>query len=143
MAEKLLDILEQIRFQEIRKHPFMHPYLCSDELFIDLDVGIAELEALKAEVERLQIDVERLNQMIRETGQGQGAIDAYVAQCEEVDRLEESEELAWGLIANAYGGNWDLASETSGWKDAAVRWRDNYHAHLPSSKKAAAAEEVK
>ena len=33
-------------------------------------------------------DIERLNQMIRETGQGQGAIDAYVAQCEELERLQ-------------------------------------------------------
>ena len=35
-------------------------------------------------------------------------------------------ELAWGLIANAYGGNWDLASEASGWKAAAEKWRDDY-----------------
>ena len=35
-------------------------------------------------------------------------------------------ESAWGLIANAYGGDWDLASEASGWKDAAERWRDQY-----------------
>ena len=51
----------------------------------------------------------------------------------EIERLRESEELAWGLIANAYGGDWELASEASGWKIAAERWRDAYHATLPSS----------
>lgn len=45
-----------------------------------------------------------------------------------MEQLEDSEELAWGLIANAYGGDWDLASEASGWKAAAERWRDAYHA---------------
>ena len=32
-------------------------------------------------------EIKYLNQMLRDTGQGQGAIDAYVAQCEEVERL--------------------------------------------------------
>jgi S-adenosylmethionine/arginine decarboxylase-like enzyme len=50
----------------------------------------------------------------------------------EIERLRESEELAWGLIANAYGGDWDLASEASGWKAAAERWRDDYYATSPS-----------
>ena len=38
-------------------------------------------------------------------------------------------EMAWGLIANANGGNWDLA--TAEWKRAAERWRDGYHEVLP------------
>ena len=50
----------------------------------------------------------------------------------EIERLQESEELAWGLIANAYGGDWNLASEASGWKAAAECWRDAYLATLPS-----------
>ena len=33
-------------------------------------------------------------------------------------------ELAWGLIANAHGGNWDLA--TKEWRAAAIRWRDRF-----------------
>ena len=32
-------------------------------------------------------DVERLNQMLRDTGYGQGQIDAYVAQCGVIERL--------------------------------------------------------
>ena len=63
------------------------------------------------------------------------------AQEAKIKQLEESEELAWGLIANAYGGNWDLASKASGWKDAAMKWRDNYHTRLSSSIRAADAAE--
>jgi len=50
----------------------------------------------------------------------------------EIVRLQDSEHAAWGIIANAYGGNWDLASKASGWKAAAERWRDDYHKHMPS-----------
>jgi hypothetical protein len=32
-------------------------------------------------------EIERLNQMLRDHGYGQGQIDAYVAQCEEIERL--------------------------------------------------------
>ena len=35
----------------------------------------------------LRTGVERLNQMLRDAGYGQGPIDCYVAQCEEVERL--------------------------------------------------------
>ena len=31
-------------------------------------------------------------------------------------------DLAWGIIANAGGGDW--ATQTAEWKDAAERWRD-------------------
>ncbi len=37
-------------------------------------------------------------------------------------------ELAWGLIANAYGGNWNEAPDD--WREAAERWRDRWHAEL-------------
>jgi hypothetical protein len=43
---------------------------------------------------------------------------------EERDMLEA----AWGIIANAGGGNWDL--ETPEWREAAVKWREQYHAAL-------------
>lgn len=51
----------------------------------------------------------------------------------EIERLQNSEEAAWGLIANAWDGDWNLAGEASGWKKAAGRWRDKYHKHLPQS----------
>jgi hypothetical protein len=35
---------------------------------------------------------------------------------------------AWGLIANAGGGNWE--TQTPEWQDAAVRWRDAFHRQL-------------
>lgn len=34
-------------------------------------------------------------------------------------------EWAWGIIANAGGGNWELESQE--WREAAARWRDTYH----------------
>ena len=36
-------------------------------------------------------------------------------------------ETAWGIIAN---GGWDGMAPTPGWQEAAVRWRDRYHAVL-------------
>ena len=36
-------------------------------------------------------------------------------------------ELAWGVSANA---GWDDQAKTQGWQDAAIRWRDKYHAWL-------------
>jgi hypothetical protein len=44
------------------------------------------------------------------------------------NKITELEEIAWGIIANAGGGDWDL--ETPEWKAAAIRWRDEYHAKL-------------
>lgn len=37
-------------------------------------------------------------------------------------------EWAWGIIANAGGGNWEL--ESPEWREAASRWRDAYHGTL-------------
>ena len=35
---------------------------------------------------------------------------------------KENLYMAWAIIANAYGGNWDLASKE--WKKCAETWRD-------------------
>ena len=40
----------------------------------------------------------------------------------EIIRLYDDMETAWGIITNAYGGDWDKASPE--WKKAAERWRD-------------------
>ena len=48
----------------------------------------------------------------------------------EYESIQDLLEMAWVIIANAYGGDWDLASEASGWKRAAERWRDVYHKTL-------------
>ncbi len=36
-------------------------------------------------------------------------------------------EAAWGIIANAGGGDW--TTQTPEWQEAAARWRDAYHEH--------------
>jgi hypothetical protein len=38
------------------------------------------------------------------------------------DKLRKELELAWGIIANAAGGDW--TKESKEWQDAAARWRD-------------------
>jgi hypothetical protein len=38
-------------------------------------------------------------------------------------------EAAWGLIANAGGGNWE-DTQTHEWMQAAERWRDEYFNRL-------------
>ena len=43
----------------------------------------------------------------------------------ELDRLDALLKTAWGIIANAGGGDWK--KETTDWQEAAVRWRDDYH----------------
>lgn len=45
-----------------------------------------------------------------------------------VDDLRRLLELAWGVIANAGEGSWDR--ETPEWKEAAERWRNDYHRWL-------------
>ncbi len=39
-------------------------------------------------------------------------------------QLLELAELAWGVIANASGGNWDRQSQE--WQEAAIRWRERW-----------------
>jgi hypothetical protein len=41
-----------------------------------------------------------------------------------VKRLREAVDVAWGVISNAYDGNWDQAPAE--WRQAAERWRDKY-----------------
>ena len=47
------------------------------------------------------------------------------------DLLEDLLMTAWGIIANAGGGDWD--TQTPEWKAAAERWRDRWHATLPAA----------
>jgi hypothetical protein len=44
------------------------------------------------------------------------------------DQMDDLLETAWGIIANAGGGNWDTQSLE--WQLAAARWRDRYHEAL-------------
>jgi hypothetical protein len=46
------------------------------------------------------------------------------ALTDRIAKLMDGMELAWGVIANAGGGDWDL--ERPEWKEAAIRWRDEH-----------------
>ena len=37
-------------------------------------------------------------------------------------------EYAWGIIANAGGGDW--TTQTDDWQKAAATWREQYHEYL-------------
>jgi hypothetical protein len=52
------------------------------------------------------------------------AVEAVAANTELHADLLES---AWGVIANA---GWDDCAKTTGWQEAAERWRDDYHRWL-------------
>ncbi len=58
-------------------------------------------------------------------------LTSYKARKKEIERLEaeidtlmDSMEVAWGVIANAHGGNWSLASRD--WLEAAECYRDEH-----------------
>lgn len=69
-----------------------------------------------------------------------GLVAARVAGWERIPEDQESDpvnsgkklidllEDAWGIIANAGGGNWGL--ESAEWQEAAARFRAHYHATL-------------
>ncbi len=52
----------------------------------------------------------------------------------------EAIELAWGLIANGYGGDWSRA--TPEWRDAAERWRDRFVPDIAARARREAPEEL-
>ena len=56
-----------------------------------------------------------------------------------MEEYDEAIMAAWGIIANAYGGDWTLASQE--WQEAAARWRDTYLSG--PSERAADSEEPK
>jgi len=43
----------------------------------------------------------------------------------QLTQLREQLEWAWGIIANAGGGDWE--KESREWQEAATKWRDAYH----------------
>lgn len=45
-----------------------------------------------------------------------------------ITKWMEIVESAWGIIANAGGGDW--TKESADWREAAGKWRDEYHARL-------------
>ena len=49
---------------------------------------------------------------------------AAVSSSDFVLRYLDHLEIAWGVIANAGGGDW--TKETKEWQEAAARWRDEY-----------------
>lgn len=59
-----------------------------------------------------------------------------MTDAQDIDPVEtEDDDLiytAWAIIANAGEGDW--SRETPDWRDAAVRWRDRFHARIDARK---------
>ena len=79
-------------------------------------------------------------------GYGGALLDHEIAQWAEAGRLRQALtaaadalETAWGVIANAGGGDW--TRETEIWQGAAARWRGRYFAWLDTQRLAAGAPE--
>jgi len=51
-------------------------------------------------------------------------VDIQAALTGDLAAKAEAVEIAWGIIANAYGGDWSKASPE--WREAAERWRDEH-----------------
>ena len=72
-----------------------------------------------------KISTERLRQLKNEIVMSEKLL---IEELEPI--VSESVARYTGRFIPAYGGDWDLASEASGWKKAAERWRDAYHVTL-------------
>ena len=126
----------------------------------ELNVAEIKVERLEAEVkqlrERLREQTAQTQQTARQIHEKVAAellragtlpeghniyghpIEQSVATClsvvrGEVERLQDDIETAWGIIANAYGGDWEQASAE--WRAAAERWRDKAWHRIASSVK--------
>lgn len=75
------------------------------------------------ELERLRARLHELEQRVAEPGCGEACPVALRLKAE-VERLRDGMEVAWGVIANAGGGDWDTQGDV--WKQAAARWRDEH-----------------
>lgn len=104
----------------------------------DLDIMRlhTQRDSARAEVAALQADLEaRMTQLNEARAATVDANMALVdARAESAYRLDQLES-AWGVIANANGGQWDRPTGAgskfdAGWVEAAECWRDHYHAIL-------------
>lgn len=89
-----------------------------------LENAEAEITKLKTDVElmptvcflneQLRKDVESLNDMLRRAGYGQGTIDSYAAQCEEIDRLKAENERLFQSLPTIDNSTLNEATEMIG-----------------------------
>lgn len=49
---------------------------------------------------------------------------------DEIIAKDDLLEMAWTIIANAHGGNWELGNDD--WIEAAVKWRKSYFSYIRS-----------
>ena len=95
--------------------------MSDSERITDLEIAVAKLIS---EVGRLWEAPRGISEGAQPGGAAMSApFDDAPARTSEGDLLAA----AWGIIANA---GWDDCAKSPGWQEAAVRWRDDYHAWL-------------
>ncbi len=97
------------------------------------DPPITTIEEL---TEALRLTQEYIGDELLPRQEGWSWFDALTKYApEKLEQPSESydlTEMAWGIIATAYGGEWNLAPDD--WRDDARKWRDEYyHATLASA----------
>ena len=59
--------------------------------------------------------------------------DFIISDKAKIEALEHKLDLAWGIIANAGGGNWK--NETKEWQEAATKWSASHYGNPEALKK--------
>lgn len=113
VAEAMLDMVKQ-RWGAMPAHPADGHVVALSEEIIKQGRGSAPIA----------VGIERLFKEVYL------AFDAGLRLSDGTDRSAKLLEEAWGIIANASGGDWD--KENPHWKSAAERFRDRYHRQLNS-----------
>lgn len=84
-------------------------------------------EGRPQEVPVLTMNGEAAPKMMAKIREAQASSRAVIQDAEPNGDLLDT---AWSIIANAGGGNWE--TQTEEWRQAARRWRDEYHKTFPS-----------
>lgn len=89
------------------------------------DVQFVVVEAGSGPVTRSALGlVDELRELAVRQPVGDGEPNALIQSAYWLEEQAELLEQAWGVIANAGGGDWQ--KETAPWRVAATRWRDRY-----------------
>ena len=100
---------------------------------IERDTAQAQVRAKQSWIDGMKVDYDALNDEAHDHAHSAAIAEAKLAaaertvreQREALERWVDLADLGWGVIANA---GWNGEDKTEGWDEAAVRWRDDYHA---------------
>jgi hypothetical protein len=83
------------------------------------------VDGLLAAIRRLGDERARWEADFHEKARAYAAVYGELTDAKnKIEALHSAVDAAWGILANAFGGNWDQASPE--WRQAAERWRDEH-----------------